>query len=74
MQWLIPKMREIFTNRLHVFASIIARAKHCLVKYTILQCIVLSAWSVDSCSWIKISKITINIFLHSCLLGKPSEL
>ena len=35
---LIPKMREIFTNRLrNVSASIIARATRCLVKYIILQ-------------------------------------
>ena len=41
---LTPKMREIFTNRLrNVSASIIERAKRCLVKYTILQRIVLSA-------------------------------
>ena len=41
---LILKMREIFTYRLHnISASINARAKRCLVKYTILQRIVLSA-------------------------------
>ena len=41
---LIPKMREIFTNALrHICTSIIARAKRCLVKYTILQRLVLSA-------------------------------
>ena len=35
---LIPKMREIFTNRLrNVSASIIARAKRSVVKRTILQ-------------------------------------
>ena len=37
MRQLIPKMREIFTNMLrNVSASIIARDKRCLVKYTIL--------------------------------------
>ena len=39
---LIPKMREVFTNRFrNVSASIIERAKRCLVNYTILQRIVL---------------------------------
>ena len=39
---LIPKMREIFTNRLrNVSASIMARSKRCLVNYTVLQRIVL---------------------------------
>ena len=33
---LIPKMREIFTNRLRIVSgSIISRAKRCLVKYHI---------------------------------------
>ena len=64
---LIPKMGEIFTNKLrYVSASTIERAKYCLVKYTILQRIVLSAR-------LKIRKIVINMFLHSRLFGKPSE-
>ena len=55
---LIPKMREIFTNRLrNVSASVIARAKRSLVKYTIFQRIVLSAWSGDNRPWIKITHI-----------------
>ena len=40
---LIPKMREIFTNRFRNVSAIIVRAKSSLVKYTILQRIVLSA-------------------------------
>ena len=41
---LIPKIREIFTDRFrNVSASIIASTKRCLVKYTILQRIVLFA-------------------------------
>ena len=60
---LIPKMREISTNRLrNVSASIIESAKRCLVKYTILQGIVLFARSVGKSPWIEISKITINIY------------
>ena len=43
----------------NVSASIIACAKRCLVKYTVLQRIVVFAWSVDKSPWIKISKITI---------------
>ena len=74
MRRLIPKLREIHTNKLcNISASIIARAKRCLVKYTILQPIFLSARSVDNSPWIKIRKTTINIFLHSRLFGKPSE-
>ena len=50
-------------NRLrNVSASIIERAKRSLVKYTILQRIVLSALSVDNSPWIKVGKIAINIF------------
>ena len=56
VRWLIPKMHEIFTNRLrNVSASVIARAKRCLVKYTIFQRIVLSAWSGDNSPWMKIT-------------------
>ena len=68
-----PKMCEIFTNRLrNVSASIVVRTKRCLVKYTILQRIVLFAWSVDNSPYTKISKISINIYF--CIRAwKPSE-
>ena len=42
VRWPMPKMREIFTNRLrNVSTSITARAKRFLVNYTISQRIVL---------------------------------
>ena len=68
-------MREIFTNTFrNVSASIIARAKRCLVKYTILQRIVVFAGSADNSPWVNISKITINIILHSCLRNFVSKI